>query len=343
MGFTGKTTLGRLIFNKMIVENCGFEKIFGYINEPVNSKKLKKIEQKLADTLREDGITVDQMYQYTDMRDWFGLQFHAVVCSSFTMKTLKQPPEVAKLKKELVKKYEKELKDGDPYVAEQIEKALIAKTKEVFKDDVGLDLYVSGARGSIDNNLKNMNMMRGPVKNVTTGGYDILTTSLMEGIDKEHMEAHSNSILIGAYDKCVGGTRAAGYLSKQLMAAMQTETLDEHGSDCGTKKTLEIELTAGNKSDYLYRYIIERNKLICLTPENIDKYIGKTVHMRSPMYCIGDKLCNMCAGENFYKLGKESIGLASVRVSSSLLNLAMKKFHDQTIHSYTIDINDILL
>jgi hypothetical protein len=105
MGFTGKTTLGRLIFNKMIVENCGFEKIFGYINDVINDKRLKKFEQDIANNLREDNITVDQMYQYTDMRDWLGLQLHAVVCSSFTLKTLKQPPEVEKLKRELIKKY----------------------------------------------------------------------------------------------------------------------------------------------------------------------------------------------------------------------------------------------
>jgi len=62
--------------------------------------------------------------------------------------------------------------------------------------------------------------------------------------------------------------------------------------------------------DYLYRYIVENDKLVCLTPDIISNYIGKTVRMRSPMYCIDKKcICNKCAGDNFYKLDKKNIGL----------------------------------
>lgn len=342
LGFTGRTTLGRLIFNKLIVEYCGFNNILDFVNEPVNKKQLGKIEQALADALKVDKITVDQMVKYIDMRDWFGLQLHAVICTSFTMNVIKEPKDVVALKKKLVKEHESELKAGDARAAELIEKSLIAKTKEVLKDDVGLDLYISGARGSIDNNMKNINMMRGPVKNVTTGGFDILTSSLMDGIDKEHMEAHSNSILIGAYSKSVE-TWVPGYMTKQLIAAMQTERLDEHGTDCGTEKTLQITITPKNKNDYLDRYIVENGTLKCLEQDVIDKYVGKTVRMRSPMYCIGDKLCNKCAGEMFYRLNKPSIGLVSTRVSNTLVNLGMKKFHDQTLHTQKVDINKILL
>ena len=62
-----------------------------------------------------------------------------------------------------------------------------------------MDLYVSGARGSIGNNYKNINLMRGAVKNTQTGGYDVITKSLMDGLDKKDMAAHSNQIVQGAY------------------------------------------------------------------------------------------------------------------------------------------------
>ena len=52
--------------------------------------------------------------------------------------------------------------------------------------------------------------------------------------------------------------------------------------------------------------------------------------MRSPMYCIGKKLCRTCAGAMYDKLHIDNIGLTAARVSSSLLNLSMKKFHNST-------------
>ena len=131
------------------------------------------------------------------------MQLHAVICTSFTPKTLIKPKEVDDLHKELLKKYKKELDNNDEKVSEIIEKALIAKTKEVLKDDVGMDLYLSGARGSIDNNYKNINLTRGAVKNLQTGGYDVVKGSLMDGLDKKDIPAHSNAILLGAYPKAV--------------------------------------------------------------------------------------------------------------------------------------------
>ena len=66
-----------------------------------------------------------------------------------------------------------------------------------------MDLYVSGARGSIGNNYKNMYLMRGAIKNNMTGKYEIITGSLLDGLQKENIDAHSNSILSGAFPKAV--------------------------------------------------------------------------------------------------------------------------------------------
>lgn len=203
LGFTGRTTLGRLLYNKIIIEYCDLEKIVGFVNEPITEGKNGKIEKLIANGLKEDRVSVSSMYKYVDARDWLGLQLHAVICTSFTMKSLSKPKEVDDLHKELLKKYKKELDANDEKVSEIIEKALIAKTKEVLKDDIGMDLYLSGARGSIDNNFKNINLTRGAVKNLQTGGYDVIKGSLMDGLEKKDMAAHSNNILMGAYPKAV--------------------------------------------------------------------------------------------------------------------------------------------
>ena len=83
--------------------------------------------------------------------------------------------------------------------SEKIENALVAKVKEELKDDVGMDLYVSGARGSIGNNYKNINLIRGAVKNSMTGEFDIIGNSFLDGLKKEDIPAHANTIVQGAY------------------------------------------------------------------------------------------------------------------------------------------------
>ena len=198
-----ETTLGRFIYNKIIVEGIGLGDVLGYINFVIDDGGNGKIENAITTALIEDKVTVDQMYKYTDTRDWLGLQLHSVITTSFTLRSLIVPPEVKKLKKELLKKYKKELENNDEKASEIIENELIKKTKEVLKDDVGMDLYVSGARGSIKNNYKNINLIRGAVKNNITGEFDIITNSLMDGLDKKDIAPHSNSNVVGAYAKAV--------------------------------------------------------------------------------------------------------------------------------------------
>ena len=124
---------------------------------------------------------------------------------------------------------------------------------------------------------------------------------------------------------------------------MQTEVLGDNGSDCGTVKGLTVTIPE-NTDDYLYRYIIEGDKLICLTPDIMGKYVGKEVKMRSPMFCIAkDCICNKCAGEDFYKLGKKSIGLIATKVATTCSRMNMKKFHENLVKTRDIDIKDIFL
>ena len=98
---------------------------------------------------------------------------------------------------------EEAIKNGDARVIEDIEQQLIKKTKEALKDDIGMDLYNSGARGSVNNHLKNMMLTRGAVQNPVTKEYDIIENSLMDGLAKKDIPAHSNMITSGAYPKAV--------------------------------------------------------------------------------------------------------------------------------------------
>ena len=55
---------------------------------------------------------------------------------------------------------------------------------------------------------------------------------------------------------------------------------------------------------FMYNYIIEGNKLIELTKDEMEKRIGKTVKMRFSSLCEAPegRFCNKCAGNGFYRL-----------------------------------------
>lgn len=335
------TNVGLFIFNKFIVEGQ-FEDILGYLNTPIDNKTEAEIESKLSKALLNDRVTPEQMAVFFNKLQWLGMQFNSAFASSFTMNTVKPLPSVMKRKEELFKEYEEELRNGDVITAVKIENELTEMAKSELKDDPGMDLYNSGARGKFGNNYKNMSVIKGPVFNPSTGKWDMVDTNLVTGINKNDIPVYGNSVVMGAYPKAVG-TQKSGYSAKQLVAAFQGVVLDDPGSDCGTKGYLEIVLTPSMKQGLLYRYIIEGNKLVLMDDENIDNYVGRKIKLRSPMYCIGDKLCSKCAGQMYEKLGIKNIGLTTSKAATTLLNMGMKQFHDSTQSIVKLDISKISL
>ena len=337
-----ETTVGRYVLYRWVIEFNGLSDIVPFFNYVITDKKFGAIDKMISSALLSEKITTDDMVKWIDTRDWIGLQMHAIITTSFSPAVLDTDPEVRKLREKLIKENEKELDKGNTRVSEMIENKLIAKTMDILKDDYGLDIYVSGARGSVGNNLKNMNLFRGSVKDPSTGKYTIVKTALMDGMAKEDIPASSNTIVNGAYPKSCA-TADSGYLAKEILAALQTEVLDDAGTDCGTLRTIDITITEGNKKDFLYRYIKEGNRLICLEPDVINKYVGKTVKLRSPLMCVGKKICNHCAGDMYYRLGIKNVGLTASKVATTLTNLNMKKFHENLVKTTQIDVNDMLI
>lgn len=336
-----KTTIGRLVWNKIMVERVGVWNHFQYFNKVMTKKNYMSYEAAMTLLLREDQIDTGIFRTYLDHRDWLGLQLHAVITASFTEKTVKTPENVKKLREELFKKYEKELANGDVLVANKIEQELIQAMVNEIKDDPGFDLYASGARGDIANHMKNLFLMRGGVMNPNTGKYEIMKTSFNDGLRKEDFTAASNSVVQGAYPKAVG-TADSGYLAKQLMAGMQTEVLADEGTDCGTETTLDFVFEESDINDFQQRYINDNGHTVLLTSKNSKNYVGNKIRLYSPMCCKGvqgGKICAKCGGKQDSKF----IGLDSNKIATTLTNLNMKKFHDSTLRFSKINPRDAII
>lgn len=122
------------------------------------------------------------------------------------------------------------------------------------------------------------------------------------------------------------------------MAAFQHITLLEPGSDCGTTRHITMDVTEKNIDGIMYSYVIEGNKLVEITSENRDKFIGKRVKLRFSSMCKAkDGICNKCAGNLFYRLGIKNVGAATPQIPSKLKLLSMKLFHDDQLNFTEMD------
>lgn len=341
-----ETTIGRYIFNMILFHDRSFSESIGYVNDTMTDSNFQKVEAKISKLLLHDKCEVSEIKKYIDSRDWLGLQYHSIITTSFTPGVIKIHKDVKKLREELLKKYKVQLQNGDAKIMSEIEAQLVAKTKEVLKDDPGMNLYNSGARGSVGNNMKNMILVRGAVSDPSTGEFVNVLSSLNDGMRKEDIPSASNIIVSGAYPKAVG-TAVSGYASKQILSADQTELVDpDMESDCGTKRGIPTLITEKNHTKYIRRYIMQNGKPVELTEENIRNYIGKTVELRSPMSCLKTKngcLCHLCVGDFPYMVGNLNIGLSASKIGTTMTNMGMKKFHNNVIKYHKINPEEMLI
>ena len=337
-----RTTIGRFVLNKFVFEGAGIIEVLGYQNKVFNKKYLGFIDNEIGRLYMEDKIERSNFVAYIDRRDHIGYTLNGFLAHTISEKMLKPLPEVEKKKAELVKKYEKEIAEGNIDVMTQISDELIAYAKEILKDDPGMDLYDSGDL-DFGNNYKNNYILKGAVFNKITGKFDFIENSLLDGIEIKDIPAHANGILASQYPASIA-TADAGYLGKKLLALLQMMELDEPDSDCGTKNLIPITVTKNNKDNLLYTYIDGGDgQLVMLDNSNISSYIGKRVRMRSPMSCKGDKICSKCAGKLFYLLGIKHAGLFAVQISHADLNLALKAKHNSVVDVYRFNPDDLIL
>lgn len=334
------TTVGIYVFNKYFIEQDLFDQ-FHYINEEISGDKHDEINDTLSYYLLEDKITVDQMKRYHKKVQKM-MPFVSILSPTYSEKFLTSTSAINKKKEELIKKHKDAITAGDPVVAEQMEKELLDFARQYLKDDPSMDSYDSGARGSFKNNFKNMYVMKGAVKDPDPNAkqkYKIATSNYMDGIKPEEYVIYANSLSAGPF-KRAKKTEIGGYLEKVFLYAYQHLKLDPPGSDCGTKRTIKVKLDKKNIKDWMYSYVVQGDKLIEITSENMNKFIGKTVNMRFSALCESKTgFCNHCFGNLPYRRGDLNVGISTTIVASTMKNKSMKAFHDSVEVTREIDIN----
>lgn len=320
----GTTTIGRYILNYILLASVFGDKI-DYVNDvwPIG-----KIENKIAEGIMNDEITVKQYRQYMD-NGYFIAHFGEICVPTVTEKSFTTDPNIQKRKKELLEQYKDQLKD--PLIIEKIESDLIAMDKAWLKDDPAAGFHDVNAKKSYGIHRKKMFLTVGGIESFDTDGasYNFIQNSLNEGWDVNDMDVIANETRKGSYNRGKE-TAKGGAQTKFILRVFQDVGITE--DDCGTTTTITHTITKANMKNYIGRSILEGTSFVLLDDSNISKYIDKTVKLRSPMGCKTKAgLCHVCSGRKFGQADIEAIGTRAIAISSKFMLASMKAFHGKTI------------
>lgn len=338
------TTCGLFIFNKCVIEPT-FGLRLGYINFTLNKKGYGKLQNMIADIITEDPNEEDicrTFFAYMDRISWLAFTFHSEICASMNLKIAKPLKKVTSEKARLIRENKEAFKNVDITTIVKVQNQLVSIAQKEMENDPSYELYASGARGAFDNAYRQAQIMKGPVYDAGNNKWELVENSLYEGYEKKDIGILADSVVDGCYSKAIS-TGECGYLTKKIAAAFQANMLDEPGTDCGTPLITDVHLTDGNYGLYEYHYVKDGSKYIRLDASTKSKYVNKTIKMRLPGNCKGDKLCSRCAGERYYMLNIRKIGLTNNRLANSLLRARMKAAHDATVRLWTISLQEAVV
>lgn len=339
------TTLGIFIFNAFIICNSFGEKL-AYMNAPMGKDNFGKLNANIGRMIMEGYITVDEFATYSNTVCWMGYNTELFM-PGVSAALIIPNAEVKKLKIQLLKEHPEFLKNeviDNNTIAnykKYIEDPLLAKAKEELGKDPSFRLY-EVKKPNFGNNYKNSVIENGPMMDLTSGKFRINNNAFNDGITPENFDLIANKALYASYSRGVN-TAKGGTFAKYTNGMMQTVTLDKKGTDCGTHGYITYSVEKGNWTSILFRYALINGKEVMLTSEILQKLIGKTIKMRSPLYCKGKpSVCNKCAGDSFYIMNIENVGLTSSIPMNASLNKSMKKMHDLTIKTYQADMSKFI-
>lgn len=114
---TFTTTVGSWFFNKACIDYPELFDVLGYVNEPITKKVYGGLNDKLSLAILEDRVTVPQFKQFIMCLQKF-MNYSSVICTTTSEDMLLISKKIEPKKKELLKKYEKEIANGDAFVTE---------------------------------------------------------------------------------------------------------------------------------------------------------------------------------------------------------------------------------
>lgn len=336
-----ETTIGNTLANAIVVVYPFGAKI-PFITGRFSPKTLEKmIVKRLKDNPKDESernetdLYVDEYLKFTDAM--FSLVGYTQLCTpAHTEKSLIQCPGVYDLRDKLLEQYKDRL--HDPATIAIIDAALIAFYRDWLKDDDSLNFLIN--KKSIDIVRKKLFMMYGAEPGLEEGAsVELIKSSLSQGWDINSFPAMNNNLRAGSYMRGQQ-TELGGVAVKELLRASSNLRITEE--DCGSILGVSIVAQAGEEDKLIgFTSILRSNDQMStnsshsfekITDENVGKYLGKAVMLRSAMFCKLDKTdyCKTCVGD---RLASSPTGLPTVisAYGSTFLSIMMAGAHARAL------------
>lgn len=344
------TTYGQALVNQLALVYAFHDKV-PYQNGEIKAKSLEKLIEPRLTNEPEGGaplpgdddyvggekapIYISEYKRFAEAM--FSLAGYTQLCvPAATPKSMVTHPDMAELKKRLLEKYKDRL--HDPAAIAEIEKELIALDREWLKGDPSEGFYIGGS--SISVKRKRMHLMYGAEMGFADGDKaDLIANSLSEGWEIDKIPGMMNSLREGSYSR--GKLTALGGESvKYFMRVFQNTKIVEE--DCGSTLGRQKNITEDNHRRYLGFYKINPSGLERLTEDNIQKYIGKSITIRSPMFCRseGTGFCSRCVGDVNAENPK-GLGAAVAEVGSEFMSIFMAAAHARQLKTVPWSIGEL--
>ena len=318
------TTVGRIIFNKILPSKKY------HTNKPINKSDVKNLAQQIY---QEFGYENKEKYvAFCDRLVNLGMKYYTIMAPSFTLDDLEDiPKSILNLKQQL-----KTTKNSEE--ADKILKEIELKLKEYLEKkntNIGLIGKAGGLKGGYNQSsqiLVSKGLIQGPTD------VKILPSSFGDGFNSEDYFQSGYGARSGIADRVLN-TSDTGYLSRQLVFALQRVEADPRVKDCHTRKFFTLKVTPAISKRLMGRYIINKESKIVPFDK---RYVGQVISLRSPLYCLSKNICLACYGDLLLRNRTRYVGILAAEIlGERLTQTIMRQFHvGGSISMRSIDIMD---
>lgn len=341
-----ETTYGRALLNMLLVFEP-FQGKLGYINQRFDVRQVEKMitglivdDPKNGSPVEEGKIPVAELIKL-QKANTFVEALSSIFALSATREGMLPPPGRKEFKQKLLDAYKGKL--TNPIEMAHFQEELRAFDIAYLKaNDPSYGKFMAGkvidARGKAF-------LTQGGESNEFINQLDVtpIIGSLDEGIDltPEAFVAVANTIRYGSFARGAE-TVNGGVVAKGLMTALDTWRIVD--KDCGSTLGVTRQYSDDTIHKLVGRYILVDDKpLLIETIEEAKQYVDKVIFIRSQQYCRrpGTETCAICAGKAVaqYKNGQV---ITTMEVSSGIMNDSLKKMHNTSITTATLDLKSVL-
>jgi len=323
-------SLGRIWFNLLLPDS------YPLVNEPITKQKMNKIIFDICEKYK-----TEETSEFLQKIQSEAFKLATLSPNTFDINMFIPPKEWVRKKEEFKKKIDKLTPNEFRSEAEKLTKELLDYFKD--KNFRGADIMFSGAKGNPITDWGFLLVSKGYVLDIEGQLLGPITSSLNDGfgkIDYYHAAAEARK---NFYIRSVLSF-LPGYLTRKLANANAGLCIDHTTKDCGSTKTFSVTVNSDiAKLLYKRNYISQSNTIKMI--EDTDRIIGRTIKLRSPLYCKSKHgICETCYGDLAKILNTKNIGLlAAGAINKVGINTMMKMRHiSESVVVTEVDFIDMI-